>query len=76
MICSRCDTKFCWMCLQILPEKDPYSHFTISSGCWDISAAHITDELHRPEEEEEEVRKFLLAKQGSILTNFTHCPDC
>lgn len=29
MICSACQTKFCWMCLAVLPILDPYSHFKV-----------------------------------------------
>ena len=76
MICARCSTKFCWRCLVVLPEKDPYSHFSIQNECWDISAAHIPDELNRPTYVEDEESKFVRENQTKILKNCTRCPKC
>jgi hypothetical protein len=75
MICARCSCKFCWRCLGVLPEKDPYSHFTLQNECWDISAAHIPDEMNRPNEEEEET-KYVQEQSSKILKNCARCPQC
>jgi len=53
MVCSRCQTKFCWRCLEVLPIENPYSHFDVRKNCWDIEAAFISDEYDIPIEEEE-----------------------
>ena len=76
MECSRCSCKFCWMCLEILPERDPYSHFTIKSNCWDISAAHVPDEMYRSAQEEKEERKYIEENTNKVLSNCTKCPCC
>ena len=34
MHCERCHTKFCWECLQTLPEPNPYDHFKDNPSCW------------------------------------------
>ena len=32
MLCDRCKTPFCWLCLAKLPTSDPYSHFNSGRG--------------------------------------------
>lgn len=59
MICSRCETKFCWRCLDILPNENPYSHFDIQGYCWDISAAHIEDE-YEVGDDDEEIKSYVV----------------
>ena len=34
MMCDRCKTPFCWLCLAKLPPNDPYGHFNKSSTCY------------------------------------------
>ena len=32
MICSHCNTYFCWLCQQILDKRHPYMHFSDNGG--------------------------------------------
>jgi len=36
MMCNNCHTKFCWKCLKILCNVNPYLHFEESKECWDF----------------------------------------
>ncbi|KAG8578783.1 hypothetical protein GDO81_010617 [Engystomops pustulosus] len=33
MTCSGCNQYFCWICLKILPQDDPYKHFNPPQRC-------------------------------------------
>ncbi|XP_073507350.1 E3 ubiquitin-protein ligase RNF14-like [Phyllobates terribilis] len=42
MTCTRCRQNFCWLCLKILPQDNPYKHFDSPSECF--------NRLHEKEE--------------------------
>ena len=27
MLCTKCDSKFCWICEKVISDADPYVHF-------------------------------------------------
>ena len=35
MRCSKCNVYFCWLCLMVIPNANPYVHFnTTTSPCF------------------------------------------
>ena len=54
MACTKCHSYFCWICLAIIPQVNPYSHFNNSqSRCFDklFQATNVIDEVAEAEED-------------------------
>ena len=43
MLCSKCQTHFCWQCLEICAGPNPYLHFEKNPTCWNTITSSITD---------------------------------
>lgn len=57
MFCNRCQSSFCWICLEMLSTADPYSHFRrVSSKCFNklFAGILVDDNLNYNVEEEDE----------------------
>lgn len=57
MFCNRCQSSFCWICLDMLSAADPYSHFRrASSKCFNklFAGIMVDDNLNYNVEEEED----------------------
>lgn len=55
MFCNRCQSSFCWICLDLLSAADPYAHFRrISSKCFNklFAGLMVDDNLNYNEEDE------------------------
>ena len=66
MHCSSCHVSFCWICLVILPNNDPYAHYQNNTKCYlfatDKEIGNIAEELKfkNPDEngDSKEVKAF------------------
>lgn len=56
MFCNRCQSSFCWICLEMLSAADPYSHFRrIKSKCFNkLFVGVVDDNLNYDVEEADE----------------------
>lgn len=57
MFCNRCQSSFCWICLDMLSAADPYSHFRrVSSKCFNklFAGMMVDNNLNYNVDEEEE----------------------
>lgn len=57
MFCNRCQSSFCWICLELLSTVDPYSHFRrVNSKCYNklFAGIMIDDNLEEDENENSE----------------------
>lgn len=58
MVCSKCHSCFCWLCLKILHIKQPYEHFRdASSRCYNRlhGVAAIDDEEEEGDNDDNDV---------------------
>lgn len=58
MFCNRCQSSFCWICLDLLSAADPYSHFRrTASKCFNklFAGMMVDDNLNYNVDEEDEI---------------------
>lgn len=83
MLCTRCDTKFCWACDSRLNHlSNPYDHFQNNPNCALFGAVAINTELNETElaalEDETKFKEMLSGAEKEMIDPLDRfmCPTC
>ncbi|CAJ0964484.1 unnamed protein product [Ranitomeya imitator] len=77
MTCTRCRQNFCWLCLKILPQDNPYKHFDSPSECFNRYVSRNKSLLNRffRSVNDNEFSAFIICYLLHSF-NLAMCPHC